>query len=105
MRRGAVAAADGKENPRSFYAVSLRLEPASLVRGSSRRMMSMTANLGSIREYQSDQPSKQTGRVAPRLAIPLAEKNEGVTSLRSPTHKNPQAATLLDGSLHIRTAG
>ena len=45
MRRGAVAAADGKENPRFFYAVSLRLEPASLVRGSSRRMMSMLASV------------------------------------------------------------
>ena len=103
MRRGAVAAADGKENPRSFYAVSLRLEPASLVRGSSRRMMSMTANLGSIREYQIDQPSKQDRRAAPRLARLLAEKNEGVTSLRSPPPNNPQAAALLDGSLHIRS--
>jgi hypothetical protein len=46
MRRGAAGEAYGKENPRFFYAVSLRLEPASLVRGSSRRMMSMTANPG-----------------------------------------------------------
>lgn len=103
MRRGAVAAADGKENPRSFYALSLDGEPACLVRGSSRRMMTMTANLGSIREYQIDQPSKRARPAAPRLAIPLAENNEGVTSLRSPPPENPQAAALLDGSLHIRS--
>jgi hypothetical protein len=40
----------------------------------------------------------------PRLAILLAEENEGVTSLRSPTAENPQAATLLETSLHIRQA-
>jgi hypothetical protein len=31
----------GKENPRKFYAVGLRTEPAHIVRGSSRRITMM----------------------------------------------------------------
>lgn len=33
----------GKENPREYYAVGLRTEPALLVRGSSRRITIMLA--------------------------------------------------------------
>jgi hypothetical protein len=36
---------------------SLALRPAILVRGSSRRITTMQAGFGSIREYQCDQPS------------------------------------------------
>jgi hypothetical protein len=104
MRGDAVVAVDGKEIPRQFYAVGLQPKPATLVRGSSRRMMSMTASFGSIREYQIDQPSKRHRPAAPRLAkTPTSTNNEGVTSLRSPPPNNPQAAALLDGSLHVRT--
>jgi hypothetical protein len=39
----------GKENPRSFYAVGLRTEPAPLVRGSSRRITIMRSRPANIR--------------------------------------------------------
>lgn len=100
--------ADAKESPRLFYAANLLFRPASLVRGSSRRMMSMTASNSSIREYQIDQPSTDYLPAVPRLASTIAinTNNDGVTSSRSPprTQKTDQEAKLLDGSLHIRTA-
>lgn len=48
---------DGKENPRRFYATGLSPRTATLVRGSSRRFLTMKASFGSILEYQTDQPS------------------------------------------------
>ena len=39
----------GKENPRRFYAVSLRTEPAPIVRGSSRRITIMRFRPADIR--------------------------------------------------------
>ena len=39
----------GKENPRKHYAVGLRAEPASLVRGSSRRITIMRFRPANIR--------------------------------------------------------
>jgi hypothetical protein len=41
--------AHGKENPRTFYAVGLRTEPAPLVRGSSRRITIMRLRPANIR--------------------------------------------------------
>jgi len=41
--------AHGKENPRKPYAVGLRTEPASLVRGSSRRITIMRFRPANIR--------------------------------------------------------
>ena len=41
--------AHGKENPRKLYAVGLRTEPASLVRGSSRRITIMRFRPANIR--------------------------------------------------------
>ena len=41
--------AHGKENPRKHYAVRLRTEPASLVRGSSRRITIMRFQPANIR--------------------------------------------------------
>ena len=40
------------------YATGLWPRLATLVRGSSRRITTMTASASSIREYQSDQPSR-----------------------------------------------
>jgi hypothetical protein len=39
----------GKENPRKFYAVGLRTEPALIVRGSSRRITIMRLRPANIR--------------------------------------------------------
>ena len=39
----------GKENPREYYAVGLRIEPARLVRGSSRRITIMRLRPANIR--------------------------------------------------------
>jgi hypothetical protein len=39
----------GKENPRKFYAVGLRTEPAPIVRGSSRRITIMRFRPANIR--------------------------------------------------------
>ncbi len=39
----------GKENPRKFYAVGLRTEPALIVRGSSRRITIMRFRPANIR--------------------------------------------------------
>jgi len=39
----------GKENPRKFYAVGLRTEPALIVRGISRRIMIMWFRPANIR--------------------------------------------------------
>lgn len=39
----------GKENPRKFYAVGLRTEPAFIVRGSSRRITIMRFRPANIR--------------------------------------------------------
>jgi len=41
--------AHGKENPRKLYAAGLRTEPASLVRGSSRRITIMRFRPANIR--------------------------------------------------------
>ena len=41
--------AHGKENPRTFYEVGLRTEPAPLVRGSSRRITIMRFRPADIR--------------------------------------------------------
>jgi hypothetical protein len=41
--------AHGKENPRRLYAAGLRTEPASLVRGSSRRITIMRFRPANIR--------------------------------------------------------
>jgi hypothetical protein len=40
---------NGKENPREYYAVGLRIEPARLVRGSSRRITIMRFRPANIR--------------------------------------------------------
>ena len=45
-----------------FYATGLRPGFAFLVRGSSRRIMTLKASPGSILEYQIDQPSIQLPR-------------------------------------------
>ncbi len=66
-RNGQRPRGNGKEKPRPFYATGLRLELASLVRGSSRRIMTLKASSGSILEYQIDQPSIQL----PRPLAPL----------------------------------
>lgn len=50
---------NGKENPRGPYAAGHEPGSATLVRGSSRRIMTMKASFGSILEYQTDQPSIQ----------------------------------------------
>jgi len=50
--------AHGKEIPRPPYAAGAQCSrPAPVVRGSSRRITTMTASNRSTREYQSDQPS------------------------------------------------
>jgi hypothetical protein len=58
-RNGQRPRGNGKENPRSFYAAGHTPGSATLVRGSSRRIMTMKASFGSILEYQTDQPSIQ----------------------------------------------
>jgi hypothetical protein len=55
----------GKENPRKFYAVGLRAEPALIVRGSSRRITIMRFRPANIRVIK---PSRRLPR--PRLALP-----------------------------------
>ena len=45
----AAEGAHGKENPRAAYAVGLRVEPALLVRGSSRRITIMRFRPANIR--------------------------------------------------------
>ena len=46
---GSGRGAHGKENPRKHYAVGLRIEPAPLVRGSSRRITIMRFRPANIR--------------------------------------------------------
>jgi hypothetical protein len=72
-RNGQRPGGNGKENPRRFYATRLWPGFAFLVRGSSRRFMTMKAGSGPILEYQTDHPSIQLpGPLAPlRLEIQL----------------------------------
>ena len=58
-RNGQRPGGNGKENPRGSYATGPWPGFASLVRGSSRRFMTMKAGSGSILEYQTDHPSIQ----------------------------------------------
>ena len=58
-RNGQRPRGNGKENPRALYAAGHTPGSATLVRGSSRRIMTMKASFGSILEYQTDQPSIQ----------------------------------------------
>jgi hypothetical protein len=51
-----------------IYAAGLRSRPATLVRGSSRRITIVKASASSILEYQSDQPSLKP----PSTAVPSA---------------------------------
>ena len=81
--------AHGKENPPQFYATRLRARRAPLVRGGSRRITTMTVHSGAIREYQSDQPSRQPRRLPPEPA--------------APSEPHPQRSMHLDRSFHIRT--
>ena len=46
---GSGRGAHGKENPRRFYSVGLRTEPAPIVRGSSRRITIMRFRPANIR--------------------------------------------------------
>jgi hypothetical protein len=61
----------GKENPRKFYAVGLRTEPALIVLG---QLPTDHDYAVSTREYQSDQPSRNLPR--PRLALPPKSKKK-----------------------------
>jgi hypothetical protein len=62
---------------------------ATLVRGSSRRIMTMKAGASSILEYQTDQPSRKSLRPLSLLLQPFARTN-------GPPHFS------LAGSFHIR---
>ena len=60
--------APGKESPRPPLVAGLRPGSASVVRGSSRRMVIVMAGFGPIHEYQTDQPSRKAPRpLTPRL--------------------------------------
>jgi hypothetical protein len=72
------------------YATGLWPRFATLVRGSSRRIMTMKASVSSILEYQSDQPSMKPLRPLSFLLHPPMTKKTG------PPHFS------LAGSFHIR---
>jgi len=76
-RSGQRSRSYGGENPRGHYAVGPKPEPASLVRGSSRRIMTMKAGSGSILEYQTDQPSSQLPGPLTGPLRPLSPKHHG----------------------------
>ena len=54
----------GKENPRKFYAVGLRTEPALIVRGSSRRITIMRLRPANIRVINVAKTTSTTTRAA-----------------------------------------
>ena len=76
-RSGQRSRSNGGENPRGHYAVGLWPEPASPVRGSSRRIMTMKASSGSILEYQTDQPSSQLPGPLTGPLHPPSPRNDG----------------------------
>ena len=78
----------GKENPREYYAVGLRTEPARLVRGSSRRITIMRLRPANIRVINRRENSS--------TATPTASQ-EG-------KEKSRKTVALVDGSFHISTA-
>jgi hypothetical protein len=75
--------AHGKENPRGYYAVGFRTEPAMLVRGSSRRITIMRFRPANIRVI-----NRRTSRLDRHSRCLLKEKKKG-----------------LDWSFHISTHG
>jgi hypothetical protein len=82
----------GKKNPRKFYAVGLRTEPALIVRGSSRRITIMRfrpANIRVINRRQNylDHDLRRLLRARRRK-----QKTE-----------NRKQLLITDGSFHIRT--
>ncbi len=79
----------GKANPPRVYATTARRRFALLVRGTARRLTTMTARPDVIREYQSDHPS----RFHPR---PVWERQANTHLVR------PPPPPPLDGSHHIR---
>jgi hypothetical protein len=73
------------------YATGLWPRLATLVRGSSRRIMTMSAGVSSILEYQTDQPSMKPLRPLSLLLQPHLRAN-------GPPHLS------LAGSFHISEA-
>ena len=63
----------GKENPRKYYAVGFRIEPAMLVRGSSRRITIMRFRPANIRVI--NRRNSRLDRHSRRL---LKEKKKGL---------------------------
>jgi hypothetical protein len=47
--------------------------------------MTMPASFGSIREYQTDQPSTQITQAAPRLARTTTQETKGAASIELAT--------------------
>lgn len=93
-------------------ATGLRPGPAMFVRDSSRRIMTMTASFGSIREYLSDQSS--VSRLDCCLVCSIEkniteaneeerpEQNGGCGGRGSDrAHTEPESFSGIDGSLHI----
>jgi hypothetical protein len=76
----------GKENPRPNYAVGLRIEPAPLVRGSSRRITIMRFRPANIRVI-----NRRENLPRPRLAPPP----------KSEKKKEEKQLPQFDGSFHI----
>ena len=72
----------GKENPRKYYAVGFRIEPAMLVRGSSRRITIMRFRPANIRAI-----NRRNSRLDRHSGCLLKEKKKG-----------------LDWSFHISTS-
>ena len=79
--------AHGKENPRTFYAVGLRTEPAALVRGSSRRITIMRFRPANIRVI-----NRRNSRLDRDLRCLLSEEEE----------KERKKFFVVDRSFHIR---
>jgi hypothetical protein len=78
----------GKENPRWFYAVGLRTEPASIVRGSSRRITIMRFRPANIRVINR----RENYLDHDLRCLPNREKKEEEKQL-----------LVVDRSFHIRT--
>jgi hypothetical protein len=76
----------GKENPRPNYAVGLRIEPAPLVRGSSRRITIMRFRPANIRVI-----NRRENLPRPRLALPS----------KSEKKKEEKQLLVVYGSFHI----
>ena len=83
--------AHGKENPRKLYAVGLRTEPASLVRGSSRRITIMRFRPANIRVI-----NRRNSRLDRDLRCLLGEEEE---------EKERKQFFVVDRSFHIRGLG